>query len=210
MANYDGLTRNAWPGTWSPSANHPIVLDTELRGSLRFVSGAAGDQLADITGQRLQDGMLVYISNSYGDYQGGEYYKYSVLPGESRNANTGELPNNPANWSNYSVSASLKQVSVDLGTADSASTLDTFLTTDYRTIKYVIQLEHDSDSKYNSSEILLTHNGTSAFITEYAIVQTDSSLGEFDANIDSNVVSLVCTPSYTNTSFKAKRISVDA
>ena len=38
MAVYDGLTRNTWPGTWSPSSTHPIVLDTEVRGSLRFVS----------------------------------------------------------------------------------------------------------------------------------------------------------------------------
>jgi len=210
MANYDGLTRNAWPGTWSPSANHPIVLDTELRGSLRFVSGTSGDQLSDITGQRLQDGMLVYVANSYGDYTGGEYYKYSVLSGESRDGNTGELPNNPENWSNYSAESGLKQVSIDLGSAGSEATIDTFSTTEYRTIKYVIQLEKDSDSKYHSAEILLTHNGTNAYFTEYAIVQTDSSLGEFDANISGGDVSLTVTPSYNNTSFKAKRISVDA
>jgi len=210
MANYDGLTRNAWPGTWSPSANHPIVLDTELRGSLRYVSGLSGDRLADITGQRLQDGMLVYVANSYGDYTGGEYYKYSVLTGESRNASTGELPNNPANWSNYSENSGLKQVSISLGSAGSESTIDTFSVTEYRTIKYVIQLEKDSDSKYHSAEILLTHNDTNAYFTEYAIVQTDSSLGEFDASIAGGNVSLTVTPSYANTSFKAKRISVDA
>ena len=58
MADYNGLTRNAWPGTWSPSSNHPIVLDTEMRGGLRYVSGDSGDRVSDITGQRLQDGML--------------------------------------------------------------------------------------------------------------------------------------------------------
>jgi hypothetical protein len=210
MANYDGLTRNAWPGTWSPSANHPIVLDTELRGSLRFVSGQSGDQLSDITGQRLQDGMLVYVANSYGIYTGGEYYKYSVLEGETRNPNTGELPNNPENWSNYSVTSTLKQVSVNLGSAGSPSTIDTFNAAEFRTIKYVIQLEKDSDNKYHSAEILLTHNGADAYFTEYALVYTDSSLGEFDANIDAGNVSLTVIPSYDNITFKAKRISVDA
>jgi len=209
MANYDGLTRNSWPGTWSPSSNHPIVLDTELRGSLRYVSGLSGDQLADITGQRLQDGMLVYVANSYGDYVGGEYYKYSILSGESRDDATGELPNNPGNWSNYSA-ATLKQVSIDLGATDSDHPIDTFDATEFRTIKYIVQLEHDSDSKYHSAEILLTHNGTTAYLTEYAIVETDSSLGEFDATLSGGNVSLTCRPSYTNTSFKAKRISVDA
>lgn len=210
MANYDGLTRNAWPGTWSPSANHPIVLDTELRGSLRFVSGESGDQLSDITGQRLQDGMLVYVANSYGDYTGGEYYKYSILDGESRNGSTGELPNNPGNWSNYSTGSGLKQVSIDLGSPGSESTIDTFDASDYRTAKYIIQLEKSADNKYHSAEILLTHNDTEAYFTEYAIVQTDSSLGEFDASMSGGNVSLTVTPSYSNTSFKAKRISVDA
>ena len=41
MANYDGLTRNAWTGTW-PHGD-PIVLDTEIRGGLRHVSGDLGD-----------------------------------------------------------------------------------------------------------------------------------------------------------------------
>ena len=74
----------------------------------------------------------------------------------------------------------------------------------------MIQLEHDSDNKYHSAEILLTHNGTIAYITEYALVYSDSSLGEFDANISGGNVSLTLTPSYTNTSIKAKRISIDA
>lgn len=88
--------------------------------------------------------------------------------------------------------------------------VDAFATDKYRTMKYVIQLEHDSDSKYHSTEILLTHNGIHAYLTEYAIVQTDSSLGEFDARIQSGNVELTLTPSYTNTSIKAKRISIDA
>ena len=88
--------------------------------------------------------------------------------------------------------------------------IDVFDKTTFRTVKYMIQLEHDSDNKYHSAEILLTHNGTIAYITEYALVYSDSSLGEFDANISGGNVSLTLTPSYTNTSIKAKRISIDA
>ena len=65
MPNYNGLTRNQWPGTFSPSSNHPIVLDTEIRGGLRYVSGDSGDKVTDITGQRLQDGMIVYVENQH-------------------------------------------------------------------------------------------------------------------------------------------------
>ncbi len=99
MAVYDGLTRNQWPGTWSPSSNHPIVLDTEIRGALRFASGGAGDTLTDITGQRLQEGMLVYLKTGYGSFTSNTYYKYSLLSGESRDAATGAMPNAVGNWS---------------------------------------------------------------------------------------------------------------
>lgn len=102
MANYDGLTRNTWTGTWSPSGTHPIVLDTEIRGGLRFVSGGEGDRLEDIPGQRLQEGMLVYLKNEYGEFQGDKYYKYLLLEGEERDLSTGEMPNDSLNWSEVS------------------------------------------------------------------------------------------------------------
>ena len=102
MANYDGLTRNTWTGTWSPSGTHPIVLDTEIRGGLRFISGDEGDRLEDISGQRLQEGMLVYLKNGYSGFEGDEYYKYLLLEGESRDLSTGEMPNNSTNWSEVS------------------------------------------------------------------------------------------------------------
>lgn len=108
-ANYDGLTRNTWPGTWSPTGNHPIVLDAELRGSLRTITGNAGNRLTDITGQRLEVGMLVYVINDYTlngrAFTGGKYYKYISLAGESRNAATGELPNSNDNWELLDLSA---------------------------------------------------------------------------------------------------------
>jgi len=53
--NYSGLTRNTWPGTWSPTSDHPIALDTELRGTLQSITGYSGDRLTDITGQRIQE-----------------------------------------------------------------------------------------------------------------------------------------------------------
>ena len=102
MANYDGLTRNTWTGTWSPSGTHPIVLDTEIRGGLRFVSGEEGDRLEDISGQRLQEGMLVYLKNEYDEFQGDKYYKYLLLEGEERDLSTGEMPNDSLNWSEVS------------------------------------------------------------------------------------------------------------
>lgn len=100
--NYDGLTVNQWPGTWSPTGEHPIVLDREIRGGLRFVSGDSGDRLTDITGQRLQEGMLVYLKQGYTDsgieFKSETFYQYKALAGQTRDSATGRLPNAPSNW----------------------------------------------------------------------------------------------------------------
>ena len=84
MPNYNGLTRNQWPGTWSPSSNHPIALDTEIRGGLRYVSGVDSDTVTGIHGQRLQDGMVVYVKNAHGGFEADRYYKYQLGAGEHR------------------------------------------------------------------------------------------------------------------------------
>tara|TARA_B100002019_G_scaffold290413_1_gene308066 strand:- start:157 stop:759 length:603 start_codon:yes stop_codon:yes gene_type:complete len=107
MANYDGLSRNAWPGTWSTNGTHPITLDTEQRGGLRLVSGSGTDTLVGIPSGMLQDGMLAYVGSGYhADISTGKYYKYSVLSGESRNTSTGFLPNNSGNWSEFTTGGS--------------------------------------------------------------------------------------------------------
>ena len=104
MANYDGLTRNAWPGTWSTNGTHPITLDTEQRGGLRYISGSGTDTLVNIPSGMLQDVMLFYVASCYhADVSTDKYYKYSVLEGESRNSDTGFLPNASGNWSEFTT-----------------------------------------------------------------------------------------------------------
>lgn len=106
--NYDGLTRNVWPGTWSTGTNSPIALDTELRGTLQSISGAAGDELTDIPGARIQEGMLVYLKTGYVagavTRDSDTYYTYKLQGGESRSAVTGAVPNAEANWAQIDLS----------------------------------------------------------------------------------------------------------
>jgi len=108
--NYDGLTRNTWPGTWSPSTDAPIALDTELRGTLQSISGDAGDTLTNIPGQRIQEGMLVFVKNTYVSDAitriGDRYYTYKLQVGESRNSSTGAVPNSENNWSELTLDTS--------------------------------------------------------------------------------------------------------
>ena len=77
-------------------------------------------------------------------------------------------------------------------------------------MKYVAQLEHDSSNSYHAEEILLTHNGTNVAMTTYGQVLLDSTLGTFDADINSGNVRLKLTPTKTNVSFKLREIRTPA
>ena len=98
----------------------------------------------------------------------------------------------------------------DLTTTDSDQTIDTFSKVTFRTVKYSAQIEHDSDSKYHSEEILLTHNGSNVAMTTYGQLLLDSNLGTFDAAISGNNVLLKFTPTKTNTSVKLRAIRTQA
>lgn len=120
MANYDGLARNAWPGTWSTNGTHPIALDVELRGGLRLVSGSGTDTLVGIPSGMLQNGMLAYVASGYhASISGDTYYKYSILDGESRDSSTGFLPNASGNWSVLDLGGSSETTAIS-GWADSS------------------------------------------------------------------------------------------
>ena len=149
MPNYNGLTRNQWPGTFSPSSNHPIVLDTEIRGGLRYVSGDSGDKVTDITGQRLQDGMIVYVENQHTagtkTFEAGKYYQYAVQSGEARDSSTGVLPNDSDNWSLLNLVAGATSIDSDVRSKVSAT-----------------DAGGDGSFSYNASTGVFTYTGPSA------------------------------------------------
>ena len=94
--------------------------------------------------------------------------------------------------------------------ADSDGTIDTFDKTVVRGAKYVVTVENDSD-RYQISEVLLIHDGTTATVTTYGTINTGSgNLAVFDATIDSgsNLVKLLASPTTVNTVYKVVRNDV--
>lgn len=85
--------------------------------------------------------------------------------------------------------------------------VDTWASTVYRSAKYIIQMTQGS--RYHSAEVLLTHNGTTAYMTQYADIFTESDLGTFNADVSSGLVRLLVSPNYTNTTVKTKRINIE-
>ena len=53
------------------------------------------------------------------------------------------------------------------------TTIDSFAKATYRTAKYLIQVTQGS--KYTTSEVLLSHNGTDSYMSEYAVIELGAS-----------------------------------
>ena len=108
------------------------------------------------------------------------------------------------------VDTGITPKSASIGTAATQYVADTYSATTHRTSKFLIELAVDSDNKYHATEVLLTHNGTTVFMSQYGHVTSDSSLGEFDADINSGNVRLLVTPSLNDTTIKTQRITIGA
>lgn len=77
----------------------------------------------------------------------------------------------------------------------SAVTVDEFASTIYRSARYSVQITQGSN--YQMSELLVIHNGTTAYATEYGMIETNGILGTFEVSIGSGNVQLKCAMSST-------------
>jgi hypothetical protein len=86
--------------------------------------------------------------------------------------------------------------------------VDTFDKTEYRTVKYMVQAIQGSN--VHCTEVVLTHNDSDVFKSEYGVIYTNDSLITVSATINSSNVSLIVTPTYTNTIVDFVRTSLIA
>lgn len=100
----------------------------------------------------------------------------------------------------------IKPVRTALSTTSADQPVDIFKAITYRTAKYIVQATAGTD--FHATEILLIHDGTTVYLTEYGTIFSNASLVTFDADITNGNVRLLCTPANTNTTVKAQRISV--
>ena len=85
--------------------------------------------------------------------------------------------------------------------------VDQFNSSTYDSAKYVVQAKITGE--IHATEILVMHDGTDVFITEYGTMWSGSaSLGTFTADINSGNIRLLFTPANANTTVKFKRIVV--
>lgn len=105
------------------------------------------------------------------------------------------------------VNEYIDQTATSLTTTTVDQVVDTFAAATYRTAKYIVQMSHTSG--YHSSEILLVHDGSTVYMTTYADIITNASLGTIDGDINAGNVRLLVSPVNTNTNINITRINVD-
>ena len=101
---------------------------------------------------------------------------------------------------------SLKPVSASFSATTANQVADTFPAQSYRTAKYLVQMT--SGSNFHATEVLLIHDGTTVYMTEFGTIFTNASLGTIDGDINSGSVRLLVTPANTSTQVKIQRLTV--
>lgn len=106
------------------------------------------------------------------------------------------------------VNASITSNTETTSTA-TQTVVDTFDSSGFRTAKYIVQVNNrESVNEFQSSEVLLIHNGSTVFLTEYATLNTNGIIASIDADISGGSVRLLVTPSVANTEIKVLRTGV--
>lgn len=87
--------------------------------------------------------------------------------------------------------------------------VDSFGTLDYRTAKYLVQIKNnDNSSEYHATEVLLIHDGSSVYHTEYGTIYSNNSLASIETDINGSLVRLKVSTTVANTNVRVLRTAV--
>ena len=120
---------------------------------------------------------------------------------------TGEIRFINAGTENVSISQTGAIVTsaptISVPTSATPTIIDSYDSTIYRTARYTIQSTRLTN--FESYEVMITHNGTSAFYKLISSVNTGTSLGTMTAAISGSTIQLKYTASYANTSIRLSK-----
>lgn len=94
-------------------------------------------------------------------------------------------------------------------TSTSQTSIATYSISSYDGVKAVITVDDSTDTERSITEIVITHDGTTAVATEYAQVNTATALATFDVDISGGNIRILATPASSNSmSFTVKAITL--
>jgi hypothetical protein len=93
------------------------------------------------------------------------------------------------------ISVSEMQMTTRSQTLVGSGAIDSWSAATYRSVKYTIQVDDTTTGDYQASEVLGLHDGTTAYVVEYASLFSSVPLGAFNATISGGNFVLDWTPS---------------
>ena len=167
----DGSTFDSFSGSSQiirTSAAEEVQLSTDIR--------AATDKVRLLgSGGKLADGSTNSAINTL------HFFRIGLGDNDSSGTQAGS--------STFTQQQTLVVADLDSAAAD----LDTFSASSYRGAKYFISVNNTTSNEVSSSEVLLVHNGTDAFISEYNLIISNAEttpLATFTADISGGNVRL--------------------
>ena len=89
------------------------------------------------------------------------------------------------------------------------TTIATYAISSFDGVKATIVVDDSTAGERTVTEIIITHDGTTAVATEYAIVSTATSRATFDVDISGGNIRILATPVSSNSmSFTVKAITL--
>lgn len=98
----------------------------------------------------------------------------------------------------------------DTTSTTSAELIDQFTTTTFSGCEYIAAIKDSSANAYQMSKLLVLHDTGNSYITEYAVLISNTVLGVFSTNVDSTNCRLWLTPTVSGTTVKLTRTDVNA
>ena len=77
---------------------------------------------------------------------------------------------------------------------DSSTIFDNFLTTEWRSVKYVVTLSKTGSNKYYTTELTIVPDSTNVNVSEYGTVDNDGNIGTVSVSMAGTTVSLTIVP----------------
>jgi hypothetical protein len=202
----DGTFQADGTNFWWDATNHRLGLGTNAPGSTLDVNGNASFRSAVSVAGAAAVASLTSNAGIVGTTITGTTIQASTgVTGQSITSNTSVTGyslvlngNATANGNTATTSGSVQ------------ITVDSWLTATYRTAWYIVQVTDNTNNYYHSCQIMLIHDGTNVYKSEYNEVYSNSLLGTFDATITGGVLSLLFTPgAATNKTLRMTRTTIN-
>ena len=77
---------------------------------------------------------------------------------------------------------------------ENTTIFDNFLTTEWRSVKYVVSLSKTGSNKYYTTELTIVPDSTNVNVSEYGTVDNDGNIGTISVSRAGDTVSLTVAP----------------